>query len=157
MNTDKVHIRIIGIGNPLMGDDGLGCAAIELLQQQNLPPHIELLDGGCGGLSLLPLLTECRQAIIIDAADFGAAPGSNRILTDAELEQIPPQTCRLSSHQPGLAEVLLLGKNLGQLPKLTLVLMQIQICAPQYGLSAPVQASLPGLIQTVLRTVQAAD
>lgn len=153
----RAPIRIIGAGNPLMGDDGIGIAAIERLQQQSLAPHIELIDAGCGGLSLVPLLAECREAIIIDAADFGATPGSIRTLTHNDLALMPPHSSRLTSHQPGLAEVIMLSKKLAQLPRLTLILIQVQVCALQFGLSAPVQAALPDLIETVLRAVQAAQ
>ena len=147
-------IRIIGIGNPLMGDDGLGIASIELLRQQPLPPQVELLDGGCGGLSLLPLLTECRRAIIIDAADFGATPGSVKILTAADLDLIPPQAARPSSHQPGLAEVLHFIKTLKQLPQLSLIFMQVADCRQKFGLSAQVQAAMPLLIEEIARNIQ---
>ena len=145
----NLQIRIIGLGNPLMGDDGLGIAAIEQLQQEQLPAEIELLDGGCGGLSLLPLLEECQQAIIVDAADFAAVPGSIKILTHADLNQIPPQTSRPTSHQPGLAEILYVSKKLGQLPRLTLVFMQVENYDQGYGLTAQVTAALPTLIKAI--------
>ncbi len=146
-------LRIIGIGNPLMGDDGLGIAVIEQLQQHQLPPCVELIDGGCGGLSLVPLLTECRLAIIIDAADFGANPGSIKTLTTADLSQIPAQIFRPSSHQPGLADVLQLLKKLNELPQLTMFFMQVANCRQGYGLSGQVRAALPDLIAEIRRVI----
>jgi hydrogenase maturation protease len=151
----KTQIRIIGIGNPLMGDDGLGIAAIAHLQQKPLPPGIELIDGGCGGLSLLALLAECRQAIIIDAADFGATPGSIKILTAADLDQLPPQTFRPTGHQHGLAEVLHLLIKLEQLPRLSLIFMQVENCQLRGGLTARVNAAIPNLLETVQRCLTA--
>lgn len=148
--------RVIGIGNPLMGDDGVGSAAIELLQQQQLTGTVELIDAGCGGLDLLPLLAECRHAIIIDAADFSAIPGSIKLLTGAELNRIPPQLARLSSHQPGLPEVLAISKKLKQLPSLSLVFVQVETCQQKYALSAPVRAALPSLLQTIYRLLSSA-
>ena len=149
----QVHTRIIGLGNPLMGDDGLGIAAIERLQLARLPADVELLDGGCGGLSLLPLLEECRQALIIDAADFCAPAGSIKILSGQELDKIPPQTSRPSSHQPGLADILHLSNRLGQLPRLSLICMQVEACRQSCGLTAQVQAALPRLIQIIYRRI----
>ena len=144
------QIRIIGIGNPLMGDDGIGIAAIEQLQQEQLPPNVELIDGGCGGLNLLPLLAECQQALIIDAADFGAPPGTIKILNNADLDQIPPQPNRLSSHQPGLAEILFFSKKLRQLPKLNLIFMQAISVGSSSALSPQVMVYLPNLKQKIL-------
>ena len=136
-----------------MGDDGLGIAAIERLQRAQLPAGIELLDGGCGGLSLLPLLEDCQQAIIIDAADFGAPPGSIRILSEKQLDKIPPQSSRPTSHQPGLAEILHISNQLGQLPRLSLICMQVASCRQTCGLSAQVQAALPRLMQIIYRNI----
>lgn len=141
--------RIIGIGNPLMGDDGIGISAIGALQQAALPAHVELLDGGCGGLSLLPLLTDCQQLIIIDAADFGAPPASIKVLAGTELDQLPAPRPGQACHNFGLAEILSAATKLGTLPPVTLVLMQIATCQPHFGLSPKVAAALPRLIAAI--------
>jgi hydrogenase maturation protease len=142
--------RIIGIGNPLMGDDGIGNAVIELLRGQTLPAVVELIDGGCAGLTLLQLLEGCRRAILIDAADFRAEPGTIRILRDPELSRLPPERPLQGSHQPGLGEVLLWAAKLDRLPQITLVLMQVESCRPGWELSVKVRAALPELLRRII-------
>lgn len=145
--------RIIGIGNRLMGDDGVGIVAIELLEQENLPVSVELIDGGCGGLNLLPLLEDCHRAIIIDAGEFAAPPGTVRILRDPDPAQLPQEQPVRLSHQQGLPEALQLAGKLDRLPQITLVLVQVESCRPQLQLSPPVTAALSELVETVLREI----
>ncbi len=133
-----------------MGDDGFGIKAIERLQQLDLPLSVELIDGGCGGLKLLPLLADCRQLIIIDAADFGAEPGSRRILSDKELHGLPPAAFQKSGHHIGLAELLDAAQKLGQLPPTTLYLVQIKSCLRNRGLSTEITPAFTDLSKYIL-------
>ena len=146
-----IHIsRIIGIGNLLMGDDGLGVVAIEELRRRKIPPTIELIDGGCGGVTLLQILAECGRAIIIDAADFGKKPGAILRYPAEKIINSQQSTTQASLHQTGLAEVLILAKKLGQLPDLTLFLVQPQIIERSLELSKPVQEALPHLLDMLI-------
>ncbi|NOY13947.1 MAG: hydrogenase maturation protease [Deltaproteobacteria bacterium] len=150
-------IRIIGIGNPLMGDDGIGISVIERLQKEPLPASVELVDGGCGGLTLLQLFDGCGRLIIIDAADFGAPVGSIKTLDNHELDQLPAALPHQASHNFGLAEALHTAEKLGSLPPLTLFLLQVAACRPQLGLSNPVEKALPGLIKTLRQIIDRPD
>ena len=149
--------RVIGIGNPLMGDDGIGISVIERLQKESLPASVELVDGGCGGLTLLPLFDGCERLIIIDAADFGAPVGSIRMLDNRELDQLPTPLPHQSSHNFGLVDALRTAEKLGSLPPLTLFLLQVASCRPQLGLSKPVKKALPGLIKSLRRAIDRPD
>lgn len=80
-------IAIIGIGNPLLRDEGAGIHAIERLRKLPWPPEVELLDGGTAGLALLHLFEGRRLAIIIDCADFGGRPGEIRSFDPSELRR----------------------------------------------------------------------
>lgn len=141
--------RVIGIGNLLMGDDGLGVVAVEQLRQQQIPSGIELIDGGCGGVTLLQLLAECDRALLIDAADLGKAPGSILRISAEEIIGLQNSAGQVSLHQTGLAEVLTLAKTLDQLPELTLFLVQPQNVERGLELSIPVQKVLPRLLEMV--------
>lgn len=132
-----------------MGDDGIGIRAIEQLHKESLPTCVELIDGGCGGLSLLHLFDDCQRLIIIDAADFGAPAGSIKILNDNELEQLPPPLAEQISHNFSLADILSAAKKLSTLPPLTLLLVQIESCRPQHRLSSECTAALPKVIQKI--------
>ncbi len=145
--------KVIGVGNPLMGDDGVGITAIELLQKGKLPTEVELIDGGCGGLVLLQLLEDCPRALIIDAADFAAEPGNIRILRNPDLSQLSQNQQLQLIHQPGLLEIFILADKLQRLPLLTLVLVQVESCEPKLQLSTKVEAALPELVRTVLNEI----
>ncbi len=136
-------LRVIGVGNPLMGDDGLGIAAIEQLKESALANQLELIDGGCGGLSLLHLLDGADKVVIIDAADFSAQPGSIRRLTSSDLP--PEPTTMKHTHQLALPELLKIHQSLPQAPEVVILLMQVESCQPKLGLSAAVAEKLPQL------------
>ena len=145
---------IIGVGNLLMGDDGLGIVALEQLRRQQLPPGIELIDAGCGGLTLLQLLADCERALLIDAADFGRPAGCILRLPAENIADIQGGTGQASLHQTGLAEVLGLAVKLGQLPELTLFLVQPQCVAPGLELSLPVRQALPRLLEMLQQELE---
>ena len=68
---------MIGLGNPIMGDDGLGLAVLEHLQAAYVfPPDVELVDGGTWGMNLLPIIEDAGELILIDAIDAGAPAGT---------------------------------------------------------------------------------
>ncbi|HEU5041742.1 MAG TPA: hydrogenase maturation protease, partial [Gemmatimonadales bacterium] len=67
---------VLGLGNPLMGDDGLGLAALERLATRwVVPPEVQLLDGGTGGLQLLPPIEDADRLIFLDVIEAGEEPG----------------------------------------------------------------------------------
>ncbi|MBU2712323.1 hydrogenase maturation protease [Zooshikella harenae] len=74
--TAEKIVRIICLGNPLHGDDGIGFHVLNRLQQQyKWPPDIELIDGGTGGVTLLPWFHHCSKVIIIDAVNAPSQAG----------------------------------------------------------------------------------
>lgn len=150
MTTAK-RIRVIGIGNLLMGDDGLGVVAIEQLGRRHLPANIELIDGGCGGITLLQLISECDQAIIIDAADFGEKPGAILQLCADEINELQELPAQASLHQTGLAEVLSLAKKLEKLPPLKLFLVQPERVERGLGLTETIEQVLPQLLDMLIK------
>lgn len=64
---------ILGLGNPLRGDDGVGTAVITTLQNEPLPPDVDVVDGGTAGLELVLLLQKYRRVLVVDAAEMGLA------------------------------------------------------------------------------------
>jgi hydrogenase maturation protease len=98
---------VVGLGNPLMGDDGVGLAALARLRQAwKLPPTVEALDGGTWGLSLLPAIESAGQVLFLDAVRAGRRPGALAELTREELPRM--LGLKLSPHQIDLREVLAL-------------------------------------------------
>ena len=89
----------------MMGDEGVGVRVIRrLLEDYILPPGVDAVDGGTGGLSLLPLIRESGRVILVDALDAGAKPGSIFLLEAADIEETP--RLRLSLHDTGILDVL---------------------------------------------------
>ncbi len=145
---------ILALGNPLRGDDGVGAAVLQALHERALSPQIELLDGGTPGLETALLLEGRSWVIIIDAADFGAKPGSilKRDLTARELELRPVHSASL--HTAGLLDALALAAALGTFPpQVTLYGVQPLSLDYETELSADVRAAIPQLIQAILLTL----
>lgn len=147
--SESKPLRIIGVGNPLMGDDGLGIVAAERLAALDWPPGVEVLDGGTGGLTLLDLFSAARALILLDAVAMGAEPGTLRRFTAEELARLPAEAPGLSLHGGGLAEVLALARELGSLPPLVLFGVEPARVEPGIGLSLPVAAAVEALLAAV--------
>lgn len=140
---------VLGVGNSLMGDDGLGPAALaRLLRDWSLPPGISCLDGGTAGLALLPEIEDAGRVLVIDAIDIGAQPGADVALDRSVL----PKYCglRISPHEVGLRDLLALAQLRGRLPGQTVVLgLQPAAIALSAGLSEAVAGRLPHLVRRV--------
>ncbi len=115
MSTNNGRTVVIGLGNPLMGDDGLGLVALEQLRAEwAVPPEVELVDGGTWGMNLLPVIEDAARVILIDAIDVGATPGTPVRL---ERERLPRYLAtKISPHQVDLRDVLGLAELRGTLP-----------------------------------------
>lgn len=142
---------ILGLGNTIMTDDGLGPRVIELLQQQGgLPDHVKLLDGGTLGLDLLPQLEDVVKLIIIDAVELGQSPGS---LVRLSGEEVPAALeTKLSPHQMGLKDLLAVARLMGHLPE-EVVLIGAQPASLEMStdLTPALAACLPDLAGLVRR------
>lgn len=110
------RIAVIGLGNPLMGDDGFGLAALARLQEQwMLDPRVDIVDGGTWGLNLLPVLEAHDSVLLLDAIRAGQAPGTVVMLGG---EEVPRRlSTKLSPHQIDLREILALAELRGALPQ----------------------------------------
>lgn len=107
---------VIGVGNPLMGDDGLGIAALERLRNRwRFEPPVELLDGGTWGLNLLPHVEQATRVLFIDAIDTDAEPGTLVVLERSDIPRFLAR--KLSPHQIDVKEVLALAELRGTLPE----------------------------------------
>ena len=113
--NERRPILILGIGNILLRDEGVGVRVIETLQQQKTPDTIDLVDGGTSGADLIDVLADRRKVIIVDAVDAGKAPGTVIRFEEDDLENIPNSA--LSLHELGIAETLKMTSKLNCKPK----------------------------------------
>lgn len=94
---------MLGLGNVLMGDEGIGVYVARELEKQSLPPNVECLDGGTGGFTLLEPLEQAARIIIIDAASDGNPVGTITRTTPQFSRDYPPT---LTAHDVGMKDLL---------------------------------------------------
>jgi hydrogenase maturation protease len=94
---------ILGLGNVLMGDEGIGVYVVRAVQEHPLPPNVECMDGGTGGFALLGTLQSADRIILIDAADDGNAEGTVTRTTPRFSRDYPPT---LTAHDIGVKDLL---------------------------------------------------
>lgn len=148
------RILILCVGNPLMGDDGVGNTVRETLEAEwALPDGVRLMDGGVWGLQLLPDVEEATHLLIVDAIDGGSEPGT---LLTLDGDAIPAYLeRRLSAHEIGVADVLAVTDLCGTRPPiLRAVGIQPERVAWAEGLSPVVRDAVPALVELVISTLR---
>ena len=134
-------ILILGVGNVLMGDEGVGVHAVRLLEAGPWPAHVSLLDGGTGGFHLLSHFSGCDVLILIDATLDGRPPGTVSVIEPRYASDFPRA---LSAHDIGLKDLVESAALLDLLPRVLLVTVSVADLQPmQMTLSPEVEASLP--------------
>jgi hydrogenase maturation protease len=112
----KKKILVLGLGNPLMADEGVGCRIIErFLTQAVKYPNIDFIDAGTGGMSILHLIADRQKVILVDCAYMGARPGTVKRFTPEDV-QSTKKLAHLSLHEIDILKVIELAKQLGQCP-----------------------------------------
>jgi hydrogenase maturation protease len=134
------------MGNILLEDEGLGIRALEVLQQEfDLPPEVELLDGGTTGMGLLDDIGGRRHVLVLDAVQTGEPAGTLVVMRG---EEVPVYFgVRVTPHQLGLADVLatlaLSDEQPGSVTVLGLVPESLELTL---DLSASIRGRLPALV-----------
>jgi hydrogenase maturation protease len=140
---------VLGLGNLVHGDDGVGVHAIERLKRDpRVPPSAVLMDGGTQGMSLIPHVSGFERVLVLDAVDAGEKPGTLIRLQGGAIENLPGKP---SVHQLGFADLLISMKLLGQAPKEVIVLgVQPQSTDWSAELTPAVRSSLDELMTLVI-------
>jgi hydrogenase maturation protease len=147
-------VLVLGIGNVLLSDEGVGVRVIAALGGRELPAGVELADGGTAGADLVDLLADRRKVIVVDAVAGDAAPGTILRLTPEDL--LPDPGEMVSLHQLGLVESLHMAAQLGCSPQeVAIIAIQPKTIRPGLDLSAEIQASVPRAVQAVLAELPA--
>jgi hydrogenase maturation protease len=107
---------VLGFGNPLMADEGIGVEVVSLLSRRaDEFPSVEFIDAGTAGFSLLHKLSGRRKAIIIDCCVMGAEPGAIRMFTPGDVKSVK-QLSHFSLHEADILQVIDLACRLGECP-----------------------------------------
>ncbi len=142
---------VLGIGNVLMGDEGVGVHVVRRLEQEDLPAHVALLDGGTGGFHLLAELASHDPVVMIDATIDGQPPGTVSVIEPRYASDFPRT---LTAHDIGLRDLIVSATLLGQLPRMQLVTVSIAGVQPmQMTLSAPVETAVPRVVEQVWQLI----
>lgn len=142
-------ILVLGVGNYLMGDEGIGVWLIEALARQSVPPYLDLLDGGTGGFLLLDRFQAYRTIIFVDATMDGKPAGTISLLRPKFASDFPTA---LSVHDLGLKDMIEAVYLLDHQPDLYLMTVSIDCIDPMsVDLSDPVRNAIPEAVEKILK------
>ena len=143
------RVLVLGVGNLLMGDEGVGIHAIRRLETAGGVAGARILDGGTGGVTLLEDVQAAGRVIIVDATRDGKPAGTVAVLRPRTAKAIPHG---LSSHDFGLKDLLAAATLLGEMPEVCLVTVSVEEVRPMsLELSEPVARALPEVVEAVRR------
>jgi hydrogenase maturation protease len=151
--SDSARIVVLGLGNLVRSDDGVGIHAIQRLKNDlRVPETVQVLDGGTLGLQLLPAIEDATHVLAIDAVNTGAGPGTVVRFDMSELTPLPGSP---SVHQIGFADLLSALQWMGKFPE-HMVLLGVQPEETGWGtqLSERIEAALPLLTQAAVEELK---
>ncbi len=146
------NILILGLGNILMRDEGVGVKVVEYLQGKPLPDYVTILDGGTGGFHLLSIIQSYKRVIIIDATIGGEIQEEIKVLKPRFASDFPKT---LTSHDIGLKDLIESAELLGELPEISLITINIQECkSVGIGISSELEKKFPEIYKTIQRILK---
>jgi hydrogenase maturation protease len=142
-------ILIVGIGNLLCRDEGIGVHVIQEIRNLKLPDHIDLLDMGTSTMDLISYLGGVKKLIVIDAMKAGGTPGTIYKCRPEDL--LPEEEGPISLHEIGLLESLNMSQKMGM--KIDTVIIGVEPKVLDWGmeLSGEVKSKIPAIIEAVLK------
>ena len=152
--TEK-KIKVLGCGNTLVGDDGVGIRVIERLQKMKLPDNVEIIDAGVGGLAILSWIEDADKVVIVDAVQTGnEPPGTVYEFTDKELP--PSNMFMLSLHDLNLVDTLNVGRLVQKMPgEIVIIGVEVRRVAEfTKDLTPEVEAAIPEVLGLVLKELK---
>ena len=147
------RIVVIGIGNLLLMDEGIGVHTINELEKHDLPGSIEIYDGGTGGFKLIDLMHGAARVIFIDAVETGKAPGSVTIFSAEEVHSLYNKK-KYSLHDTDLMEIIKMTELLDDPPIIEIVGIQPKIINYGTTLSKELAGSMSNIVNSVLKRIE---
>ncbi len=146
MKSDKT--LILGLGNILLQDEGIGVHTLRELEKLSWPENIDLLDGGTGGFVLLSLFEDYKNLVIIDATLSSEPEGTIKVLKPKFAKDFPKS---LSTHELGLKDMIESAILLGKVPDISLIAISVN---PEQKMNIELTPKLKALIPEVIETVK---
>jgi hydrogenase maturation protease len=138
---DRSRVAIVGVGNAMMGDDGVGVRALETIRQMGVPEHVLLVEVGTSSLDSLDMIVNTGKLIVVDAVRGGSSPGTIYRLRPQEL--VSGRYRQLSLHQISLLDSLELALIKGRIaPDVIIIGVEPKTVAPGSELSPELEARL---------------
>ena len=144
-------IVVLGLGNPLMGDEGVGVALVQDLARRAVDyPAVDFVDAGTGGLSVLHQIDGRAKAVLVDCALMGESPGTIRRFTPDQVASVKSLS-GLSGHEGDLVRIVAMARALGQCPSEVVFLgIEPEVVAPRTTLSGRVAGRWPEYMRQIL-------
>lgn len=146
------NITIVGLGNILLKDEGVGVWIVRELEKRNLPPDIEIIDGGTSSFEIFPSMKNIYKLIIIDALKGGEEPGTVYRFCPEDL--FATSDSYVSLHQINMLEGLIFAEKTGKTPQET-VIIGIEPKEIDWGLgvTSDIKRKIPDIINIVMEEV----
>jgi hydrogenase maturation protease len=151
----QAQVTLIGLGNLLLKDEGAGIHAVRYIEEHcEVPPGLEIVDGGTSGLDLLPFIEGRDRVLFVDAVNFRREPGYIGELNNSEIPAF--FQIKSSLHHLGLADVLAAAQLLDTLPpEICLIGIQPHTLKPGLELSETLQARLDAFLEAIFAKLRA--
>lgn len=148
------RVRLIGVGNILLKDEGVGVRVAEELKKKHWPSSVEVIDGGVAGFGLIDFFLESAKVFLIDAADMNLPPGTIRRFA-ADAIRLPEEAPKFSMHDVSLLEVLGITRALDSSPR-PIIIIGIQPKEISWGmeLTPEIQAVVPKAVGMILQELE---
>lgn len=146
-----MKILVLGVGNILLKDEGIGVRVAQELQKIKLPPQVEVIDGGTAGFDLLPFINEADKVIVVDAMQVGGEPGSIYRVPAEEIGVHGPQD--ISLHGTSLVEILAISSQMGNRPETIVYGVEPEEITWDMELSQVITEKIPRLKELILKEV----
>lgn len=139
---------VLGIGNVLLSDEGIGIHVVKELLNHEIPDGVEIFEGGTDGFRLLNIISEADRLIVVDSVKGGSKPGT---IYKFNVEDAPkcPDLFKTSVHQIGILEVINLSGLIGKTPETTVIGIEPKSISTGMELSGEVKAKIPRIIEII--------
>jgi len=147
----KSKTLLLGVGNYLMGDEGVGVHVAQRLEVSQEIPGIDVVDGGTGGFHLLEFFEQYEKVILVDATLDGLKPGTIRCIKPKYASDFPPE---ISAHDIGLKDLVSALQLLDKMPDLYLIVVSIESIQQQgMELTKEIEGCIPLLLEEIRSVV----
>jgi hydrogenase maturation protease len=146
-------IVILGVGNLLLSDEGVGVHVANELMKMDLSSEVSVIEGGTDGFRLLNVITEADRLIVIDAVKGGAEPGSIYRFDIDEVRNCP-SGFKTSVHQIGILEVINLSGLIGKTPYTTIIGIEPKSLDMSMELTPDIKSKIPKIIDLIFEELR---